>query len=330
MLPQFIDYEAVFRAIGTISAFEWVVLIAVALVRFIPEGWVYVTAQPGLSLSQGTQLFLVSETLTNIPPGGLDLVARYQMSKSWGFSTGEATSATVASWVFTTLSKLVLPIAAVLFLAIRRVRNDELDLLAIIAFALVAVGSVVLYLVLRSPDLAGRVGDMLGRFVHRVSGIFRREVHTDFRQLVLEFREQSSALLRQQTPIGTVAGVTARIASFLVLLLALRFVGIDDGQLHWTIAFAAFAATMALTVIPIFNMPGIAEAILIATFNAAAGGGAADQVAAAVFVYRILTWLTPIPFGGIAFTRWRDQIRATGKTELLDAFDDSDPTPDAV
>lgn len=301
-----------------------------ALVRFIPEGWVYVAAQPGLSLSQGTQLFLVSETLTNIPPGGLDLVARYQMSKSWGFSTGEATSATIASWVFTTLSKLVLPIAAVLFLAIRRVRSDELDLLAIIAFALVAVGSVVLYLVLRSPDLAGRVGDMLGRFVHRVSGIFRREVHTDFRQLVLEFREQSSALLRQQTPIGTVAGVTARIASFLVLLLALRFVGIDDGQLHWTIAFAAFAAAMALTVIPIFNMPGIAEAILIATFNAAAGGDAADQVAAAVFVYRILTWLTPIPFGGIAFTRWRDQIRLTGKTELLDAFDDTDPTPDAV
>jgi uncharacterized membrane protein YbhN (UPF0104 family) len=330
VLPQFIDYEAVFRAIGTISAVEWVILIVVALLRFIPEGWVYRAAQPGLSIGQGTQLFLVSETLTNIPPGGLDLVARYQMSKSWGFSTGEATSATIASWVFTALSKLILPIAAVLFLAIRRVGDDDLDLLAIIAFVVVAVGALVLYLVLRSPDLAARIGEMLGRVVRWVSGIFRREVQTDFRQLVLEFREESSALLRQQTAIGTIAGVTARVASFLVLFLALRFVGITTDQLHWTVAFAAFAVTMAITVIPIFNMPGIAEAVLIATFNAAAGGGAADQVAAAVFVYRILTWLTPIPFGGLAFTRWRNEMRASGKTELLDAFDDPDASPETA
>jgi hypothetical protein len=49
-----------------------------------------------------------------------------------------------------------------------------------------------------------------------------------------------------------------------------------------------------------------------------------------VFVYRILTWLTPIPFGGLAFTRWRDEVRATGKTELLDAFDDSDAAPEGA
>jgi uncharacterized membrane protein YbhN (UPF0104 family) len=330
VLPQFIDYEAVFRAIGTISALEWVLLIAVALLRIVPEGWVYMAAQPGLSLGQGIRLFLVSETLTNIPPGGLDMVARFQMSKSWGFATSEATSATIASWVFTTLSKLILPIAAVLFLAINRVQDDDLDLLAIIAFALVVVGGFGLYLVLRSPNLAGRVGDLLGRIVHRVSGIFRKEVHTDFRTLVLEFRDQASELLRKQTPIGTLAGVTARLASFAVLLMALRFVGIGSDQLHWTVAFGTYAVTMALTVIPIFNMPGIAEAILIATFNSAVGGGAADQVAAAVFVYRILTWLTPIPFGGLAFTRWRDEVRATGKTELLDAFDDSDAAPEGA
>ena len=74
--------------------------------------------------------------------------------------------------------------------------------------------------------------------------------------------------------------------------------------------------------IPIFNAPGISEAILIATFNTAAGGGATDEVAAAVFVFRILTWLLPIPFGGFAFTRWRDKVRASGKNEILDAFDD--------
>jgi uncharacterized membrane protein YbhN (UPF0104 family) len=117
--------------------------------------------------------------------------------------------------------------------------------------------------------------------------------------------------------------------AFGVLLLAIRFVGIDSSQLPWSVAFAAYAVAAALTVIPIFNMPGISEAILIATFNAAAGGGAADQIAAAVFVYRILTWLMPIPIGGIAFTRWRDKVRVSGDADLLDAFDKSENAPDA-
>lgn len=322
VLPQFIDYEAVFRAIGEISLGEWAILIAVALVRFLPEGWIFVAAQPGLSIGQGTQLFLVSETLTNIPPGGLDLVARYQMSRSWGFSTGESTAATIASWLFASLSKLVLPIAAVLFLAANRLRDDDLNSLALIAFLIVVAGGAILFVILRSKRLAARVGVFLGAVVRRVSGLFRREVHTDFRALVLEFRERSADVLRSRTPLGLVAGLTARVASFAVLLLALRFVGLGSDQIDWTVAFAAFAASVALTVVPIFNMPGIAEAVLIGTFSAASGGGSTDQIAAAVFVYRILTWLTPIPFGGLAFTRWRDRMQEEGKTEVLDAFEE--------
>ena len=187
-----------------------------------------------------------------------------------------------------------------------------------------------MYLLLRWERLAAAVGEVLGRIVRRVTGIFRREVHTDFRALVLEFRDQSKELLRRRTPLGFIAGVTARAASFLVLLLAVRFIGLGADEIDWTVAFAAFAASMALTVIPIFNMPGIAEAILIGTFNAVTGGGFTDQIAAAVFVYRILTWLAPIPFGGLAFTRWRDQMRAAGKTELLDAFDDPEAIADAA
>ena len=134
--------------------------------------------------------------------------------------------------------------------------------------------------------------------------------------------EESAEVLRRRTLPGLAAGLAARIASFIVLLLAARFVGLDAGVLSWPVAFGAFAISVALTVIPIFNMPGIAEFVLISTFTAAAGSEASDQVAAAVFVYRALIWLAPVPFGGIAFTRWRDQVRAAGQTELLDAFDE--------
>ena len=96
-VTAFIDYDAVFRSIGSVSFLEWVVLLVVASIRFIPEGWIYVAAQPGLTTRQGMQLFLVAETLSNVPPGGLDLISCFQMTRSWGFSAASSTSATIAS-----------------------------------------------------------------------------------------------------------------------------------------------------------------------------------------------------------------------------------------
>ncbi len=135
------------------------------------------------------------------------------------------------------------------------------------------------------------------------------------------FRVQASDVLKTRTHWGFLAGLAARIASFLVLIVAVRAVGISADSVSWTIVFAAFAVIMAITVIPIFNMPGITEFILIASLTAFAGREFSDEIAAAVFVYRILTWLAPIPFGGFAFNRWRDDIRKSGDTDLLDAFE---------
>ena len=322
VLPQFIDYEAVFRAIGNISFEAWVVLVIAAGVRFLPEGLLFVAAQPGLSARQGMQLWLVAETLSNVPPGGLDLISRFQMARSWGFSAASSTSATIASWVFATLSKLVLPILAVLFLAIDRIQNDEMDQLGVIALIAVVGGAVVIALVLRSPRLATLVGETLGRFVGWVAGLFRRDIETDFVALVHEFRGEAGQVLRARTHWGLLAGLAARLASFAVFIIAVRAVGIGQDEVSWTIVFAAFAAVMALTVIPIFNMPGLTEVVLISVLTAAAGREFSDQIAAAVFTYRILTWLLPIPFGGFAFNRWRDDVREAGHEDLLEAFEE--------
>lgn len=323
VLPQFIDYDAVFRAIGNISAAAWIGLLVLSAIRFIPEGWIYVAAQPGLSTGQGLQLFLVAETLSNVPPGGLDLISRFQMTRSWGFDPASSTSATIASWVFASLSKIVLPIIAVGLLAIYEIREEGLDTLAAIALVVVVLGAGGVALVLRSPKLATWVGDLLGRVVRWTAGLFRREVKTDFRGLVHEFREQASEVLSTRTHWGFLAGMAARLTAFAVLLLAVRAVGVGADEVAWPVVFAAFSFVMAITVIPIFNLPGITEVVLISTLSRYAGEGFSDEIAAAVFAYRLLTWLLPIPFGGFAFNRWRDSVRKAGNEDLLDAFDDS-------
>ena len=153
-----------------------------------------------------------------------------------------------------------------------------------------------------------------------VAGLFRKRVKTDFRQLVHDFRGQASEVLKSRTHLGLAAGLAARLGAFVVLLVAVRAVGIPSDKVSWTIIFAAFAVVMTVSVIPIFNLPGITELILISTLSQYAGSEFSDEIAAAVFVYRFLTWLLPIPFGGIAFTRWRDEVREKGDEDLLDAF----------
>ncbi len=323
VLPQFIDYDAVFRSIGAISYFEWIILILVAAIRFVPEGWIYIAAQPGLSTRQGTQLFVVAETLSNVPPGGLDLISRFEMTRSRGFSAASSTSATIASWVFSALSKLVLPIFAVLFLSTSSIRDDDLDALALLGLIIVVVGTVAVVLILRSPKLATWTGYLVGKIVGLVAGLFRGVVHTDFGELVHEFRSQAAAILRKRTHLGVASGLAARASAFIVLLLAVRFVGIPASEVDWTVVFAAFVIVMAISVIPIFNLPGITEIILISTLSRYAGDTYADQIAAAVFVCRTLTWLLPIPIGGFAFTRWRDSMRTSDSRESLDASNQS-------
>jgi uncharacterized membrane protein YbhN (UPF0104 family) len=113
--------------------------------------------------------------------------------------------------------------------------------------------------------------------------------------------------------------------------------GVHRSQLHvghdcrlgvhvpsWTVIFATFAVVMTVSAIPIINLPGITGVILISTLSQYAGSEDADEIAAAVFVYRILTWLLPVPLGRYAFTRWRDETRASGDEDILDAIADAE------
>jgi uncharacterized protein (TIRG00374 family) len=74
---------------------------------------------------------------------------------------------------------------------------------------------------------------------------------------------------------------------------------------------AVFAFARLATAIPVTpGGAGVVEAVLIGGFVAA--GGEANQVTAAVLVYRALTWAPPILVGIGCYLWWRRQSVATG------------------
>jgi uncharacterized membrane protein YbhN (UPF0104 family) len=91
---------------------------------------------------------------------------------------------------------------------------------------------------------------------------------------------------------------------YLVLLAALRAVGVGNAQVGWAEVLAVFAFARLATAIPFTpGGAGLVEAVLIGGLVAA--GGAKPQVVAAVLLYRALTWLLPIPVGIGCYLWWR-------------------------
>lgn len=307
LLPQFVDYDAVFRAIGEISVSEWLLLLVASVLRVVPEGWIYQASLPGISTNQGITQFLVTAAVNNVPPGGLDLVARYQMARSWGVSASGATTATMGSWFFVSYPKLLLPVIAVVLLDIRRLGDATIDFLAILGLVVTIVLTVLFIIAMRSERFVLALGRLATRFTNWAMRLLRKGPSLDLEDMALRFRDDALSLVRKRWKYGFPAGMLAQLSQYAVLLLAISAVGLEE--VDWVVAFAAFSVVAIVGTIPIANAPGIAEAIYIGILSWAVGGGMTDQITAAVFVFRLLTWVLPIPLGGLAYARWRTWVR---------------------
>jgi uncharacterized protein (TIRG00374 family) len=119
-----------------------------------------------------------------------------------------------------------------------------------------------------------------------------------------KFRDRTILLLRARWHWITLATVVSHLSLFLVLLLALRFVGVGAEQVSWAEALAVFAFARLLTAIPFTpGGLGVIELALITGLSAAGGDRAA--VAAAVLLFRALTYVLPIPLGLATYVFWR-------------------------
>ncbi len=98
--------------------------------------------------------------------------------------------------------------------------------------------------------------------------------------------------------------VVGHLSLYAVLVVTLRQVGVSDDEVGWAEILAVFAFARLLTAIPLTpGGLGIVEVALISGLTAA--GGADAQVVASVLVFRVLTYVIPIPFGLCTYVYWR-------------------------
>jgi uncharacterized membrane protein YbhN (UPF0104 family) len=167
------------------------------------------------------------------------------------------------------------------------------------------VAAIVIFaLLLRSDDQARRFGLLAGRVASRLLGLVRRPPVAGWELATVKFRDRTIDLVERRWVAITVTSLVSHLSLYAVLLVALRDVGVSDAEVGWAEVLAVFAFARLATAIPLTpGGLGFVEGVL--AIGLVGAGGDPDQVAAAVLVYRALTWALPILVGVGCYVWWR-------------------------
>jgi putative heme transporter len=306
VLPRIADYSTVWDILTGVSAAWALGLVIAVLVNLASFGLPWMAAIPHLGFRRATVVTQSSTAASIVLPGGdvVGMGTQFAMLRGWGFETDQASLAVVITGIWNQLVRVAFPVIAVGLLAIVGDVPTELRIGG-------AVGAVVFALVLgcfigllASDRLARRIGELGAAAAMWFMRLIRRPRPFAWGDDAVRFRASCEDLVRRRWPHLTVTTVFGHLSNFAVLLVSLRAVGIDAGELSGIECFAAFSLIRLLTAVPI-TPGGLGVVELGLTGGLVAFGADQEAAVAGVLLYRALTMLPVIVIGAVCFLLWR-------------------------
>jgi uncharacterized membrane protein YbhN (UPF0104 family) len=308
LFPKLADYSEVWKTIRDMTGLEVATLGLIALWNLASYWPLLVAVQPGLRVREAAVANLGSTAIANTLPGGgaLGVGVTVSMERTWGFPVSEIALAGVVSGIWNNFAKLGMPIVALALLAVRGEAGAGLTTAAAIGL-LVLIGAITVFaLLLRAPELAARIGVIAERVVGGLRRPFGKDRPVGWDERARRFRGEVIGLLKGRSWLITMTTVVSHVSLYVVLLVALRHVGVSDNEVSWTKVLAAFSFVRLLSAIPVTpGGLGVVELGLTAALGSGLSDATKNQIAAAVLVYRALTWFVPIPLGVLSWLFWR-------------------------
>jgi uncharacterized membrane protein YbhN (UPF0104 family) len=315
ILPRIADYSRVWASIRSFTWFELITLLAATA---LASGaiWLQIVASlPGLSLAQSAVSNQASTAVANTIPGGgmLAVGVSFAMCRSWDFPDPAIALSTLITFVWNTFFKLALPVMALSILAAGGKGNIALLVGSLVGLGLLLTAITLVALMRWKPAAAEAVGSFLGSVASFLRKLIRKPPVTHWAEAAVRFRGEAIRLVASRWIPFTVWTVVGHLGVYLVLVLAVRDVGISAREVTWAQVLGVFAFARLLTAFPITpGGLGIVELGYIGGL-VLAGRHHVDvpttvfraQVAAAVLVFRTLTYALQIPLGGVAYFVWQ-------------------------
>jgi uncharacterized protein (TIRG00374 family) len=314
-IPKFADYSKVWDAINEMTVMEIASMVGVTILNIVTYWPQQTAAMPGLTIPQAAVSNQTATSIANTLPGGgaIAVGVSYTMYRSWGFPNSAIGLLVLVTGIWNIFMKLGLPIVAIGILAITGQSSASLLVAALIGVVILIAAIVLFALMLWKKELAGRIGDAVSRPVSLVRKLVRKPPVTGWGEAAVRFRRLTIDLVAKRWVRLTLSTVVSHLCLFLVLLLSLRHVGVSGQEISTPQVLAVFAFGRLITALPI--TPGGFGLVELGYIGGLvlAGRDHADvppevfkaQVAAAVLVFRALTFLSQIPLGGVTYLIWR-------------------------
>jgi uncharacterized protein (TIRG00374 family) len=309
LLPKLADYADVWDTIGDLDSWDIVVLSVVGILNLFALAPLVMVSQPGTRFMEAFVNMTAGSAVANTVPGGsaIGIGINWAMFDSWGFTPAEYTLGTLVSGVWNNFVQLGLPVIALVALALTGDLRGSFVPAAIVGIIVMILTVVFFALVMRSDDLARAIGGRVGRIAEWGARKVNRTVHGDtWGDGAIRFRHRSVDLISRRWPALTVTALVGHLSLYLVLLVAVRAVGLTEEEVSWAEVLASFAFVRLISAVPITpGGLGVVELGLTAALANGENTALTTKAAAAVLLYRALTYLLPIPVGAGCYVFWR-------------------------
>jgi uncharacterized membrane protein YbhN (UPF0104 family) len=294
-------------------------LFALGLARVPTEAMMYRAFLPGLGLQRGSEAYLSSNFAGQpLPPPSASIV-QFGYFRGGGYAPDAAGLAALGSFIFPTIGRFVLPLVALVLLLVTGEVSGSIWLAAALSLTITVVAGIAAFFFLRGEHSARWLGGKAQRPLSWILVKFKRDPVENAAGKAAEFRIKVLIILREGWALGSVGVAANLFLTYLILLAALRFVGVSAAELSAADAFAAFAvAFWAGAVLPITGSGlGVVDTVLIAMLFEL-GGASDDALLAAALLWRVFYSVITLPLGAITLGRFRKanpDVLRTGTAE---------------
>lgn len=328
VMPQIANYGDVWETIAALTGLEIAALAVLGIWNLATYWFVLSAALPGLRIREAAVVNQASTAVSNTLPGGgaIGVGVTVAMLRSWGFRMAAITRSAVITGIWNNFVKLGMPVVALALLAVAGRATTGRLIASAIGVGVLLASIAGFGLVLHSDGAARRVARVFGRAIDAIRRIARRNPLGEWEARAIAFRADTVGLLRRRWLRLTLATLVSHISLYLVLLGALRNVGVGADQLTWIEVLAAFAFVRLISALPITpGGVGVVELGYAAVLTIGMDAASSGKVVAAVLLFRAITYALPVPLGATSYVIWRRneswRLGESGRDELAgDAY----------
>lgn len=308
-IPSEVSYADIWSTITALTWWQNLLLLLAGLLTIVVYGWTSSTVLPGLPLREGTQSAVSGQLTSVILPAPLDLVIRFNMYKSYGFSVDQSTVAVGVAGIaryFTVFTMPVIGLAALILTG----QATESNFLWFIGGSLAILTALwVIRYVLASKKSAQKVGKIFQKILNGIYWLIRRKPRQDIEKVVVDFGARTHDIALTQFKPISISNIAWGFSCYIALFLAARFCGITSADMSAAYLLFLTGLMLLLNAFPITpGGIGVTETILV-TIVPFPNEAVQAAFISALFVYRIYTWLLPMPVGLVAYGSWRHKYK---------------------